>query len=169
MLIHYNTRYQIKRRESIRQLTHLCSLTGWQACNIATKYLKVIILALTTSPENSSDIRTLEVYDIVSKAIEDIYSIVSNKIGRQGGLVKLEDREMLYQLALCGSLICLQTPFITLSTLAESPEKTHATTRLRTPQERGTEYLLERLIKQGILESFIETLLRDMAGSMKMK
>lgn len=123
----------------------------------------------SNSEENSDDIRNIEMYDIVSKAIEDIYRVLSDKISRQGGTVMLEDREMLFQLAVCGSLICLQTPFITLSTLSIPAEKgVHSAVRTRTPQEKGTEFLLEQLIKQGLLESFIETLLRDMESSMKM-
>lgn len=148
----------------------MCSLAGWEACNVATKYLKIITYALQTSSDNAEASGHIELYEIVSKAMEDIYKMLLEKIAKQAGVVNLEDREMIYQLAVCGSLICMQVPFIPLSNITTVPQSvtTHAITKERSPQEKGTELLLESLIKQSLLESFIETLFNDMESSFKM-
>ena len=161
---------KIKSNDVIRDLTRLCALAGWEACNVATKYLKIIAYSLQASSKNDVSTDSIDIYEIISKAMEDIYKILLDKIAQQSGEIVYEDRQMFNQLAVCGSLICMQIPSIPLSkitTVAQSAT-THIIIRERSPQEKGIELLLENLIKPSLLESFIETLLHDMEKSFQM-
>ena len=151
----------------------MCSLAGWEAANVATKYLIIIHFALQlSSARTNQETDSIELYEIVSHAMEDIYQIVQKKIFNQRGVMTLDDHKMIYQLALCASLVTLQVPFIAFSSqsanVALKTNSLHDIIRERTPQQKGIEFLLDILIKPSLLESFLDTLLNDMESAMKL-
>ena len=143
-------------------LTLLCSTTGWSAGNVATKYLGIIKNSLFISENSGDNIDTIEIFEIVSIAIFDIFRIIIRKLQNIEKIpLTYDDKQLIYNLAYCISIISTETPYIILSTM-EVVFDSHNSIMLRTPQQKGVEFLLSKLIPAFILQVLMDIIFINM-------
>lgn len=154
----------------IRKLTQLCSFAGWDSCNLAAKYLQIICYALADH-EDYDNIEYITLYRTITIALEEIAYYLAGKLAMQPEGMTHEDHEIFSQLISCGALICVNVPFIKLSKFTETSYTSlsgHSLGKVRSPQQKGIEFLIEKLVDDQLFENFIKFLISDLERSLKM-
>eukprot|EP00743_Colponemidia_sp_Colp-15_P011317 GILK01012605.1.p1 GENE.GILK01012605.1~~GILK01012605.1.p1 ORF type:complete len:706 (-),score=168.24 GILK01012605.1:166-2160(-) len=143
---------QLRRVETLRLLTSLSASTGWTESSVGAKYLAVVYHSLHINAKSLHDEpSSIGLYDIVTKAMQQILSLLQRRIRIANDHALTDDEEALcLQLGRVAYLICRQVQHVPFS-----DESLNV-------QRKVTEFVMLQLFPRNVVSTFIAIILYDM-------